>query len=100
MCYNEGNRGIMRLRITAQNRWTLTLLNNRPILRRKIKTTDFSHGCGILNAVAKIANEMDHHPDSVTIGFDYIEFILTTHSSGEVSEKDQKLAEEIDKIVS
>jgi len=90
----------MRLKITAQNRWTLTLQNNMPILRRKIRTTDFSHGCGILNSVSKIANEMNHHPHSVTLGFDYIEFILTTHSSGEVSDKDQKLAEEIDKLVS
>lgn len=89
----------MKLRITAQNRWILTLQNNRPILKGKFEIKDFSEGYAILELASKVINKMDHHPHSVTIGPDYIEFILMTHDENGVSDKDQKLAKEIDKII-
>lgn len=89
----------MKLKITAQTRWILTLQNNKPVLKKKFEIKSFSEGYGILELASKIMNKMDHHAHSVTIGPNYIEFILMTHDENGVSEKDQKLAKEIDNVI-
>lgn len=89
----------MNLRINANNRWVLSLLNNKPVLKGKFEINNFSQGFAILELAVKVINEMDHHPHSVTIGPNYIEFILMTHSEGGATEKDQQLAKEIDKLI-
>lgn len=88
------------MKITAQSNWVLTLRNNLPILQRRIKTNDFSHGAGIIKSVIDIANKMNHHPDSIVLESDHIIITLTTHDSKAVTKKDEDLASEIDKLVS
>ncbi len=48
--------------------------------------------------VAKIAEELDHHPD-IDIRWRTVTFRLTTHSAGGVTESDIALATRIDAIV-
>lgn len=88
----------MRLRLTANNRWNLVYLDTKPALRRKFKTGSFSEGQKALDLVMKVANEMDHHPHSVTIDGNSIEFVLMTHDQKESLTKDRKLSDAIDKI--
>jgi len=47
-----------------------------------------------VNAVAKIADEADHHPD-IFISYNKVKILLITHDLGEISEKDYALAKEI-----
>lgn len=50
------------------------------------------------NAIASIAEEMNHHPD-IHISFRKVTLTLWTHSVGGVTEKDVELARAIDGIV-
>ncbi len=48
--------------------------------------------------IAKIAEELEHHPD-IDIRWRTVTFRLTTHSDGGVTERDITLATRIDEIV-
>ena len=50
-----------------------------------------------VNAVAKIADEVDHHPD-IFISYNKVKISLITHDLGEISEKDYSLAKEIESL--
>lgn len=56
---------------------------------------DFSHAMDFVTHVADLAEEHDHHPD-IDIRFDKVTITLSTHSEGGVTDKDIKLAGEID----
>lgn len=65
----------------------------------KVFTLDgFSEIAHKLVEVARIADDMDHHPDVEVFGYKHIRFRLCTHSEGTVTSKDYTLADEIDKI--
>ena len=52
-----------------------------------------------MTRVALIAEKMDHHPLWTNV-YNELEIILNTHSAGDiVTEKDRKMATEIDKLV-
>lgn len=54
---------------------------------------------GLVEAVAQVAAELDHHPDTSTDG-DGMTFRLWTHSAGGVTPKDVELAARIDRELS
>jgi 4a-hydroxytetrahydrobiopterin dehydratase len=56
---------------------------------------EFMDGIRFLNRVAEMAEAMDHHPD-VQINYTRITFICSTHSEGGVTEKDLRLATQIE----
>jgi 4a-hydroxytetrahydrobiopterin dehydratase len=66
-------------------------------LRRSLKAPTFSAGIKLVDAVAKIADEMDHHPD-IDIRWTTITFTCSTHSAGGVTELDVVLARHIDDL--
>ncbi len=57
------------------------------------KTTTF-----VVNAIATLAEAHWHHPD-LEVGFKKVKVKLTTHEAGGITERDFRLAREIDKIV-
>ena len=64
----------------------------------KIYTFDnFKDSIEFINKLAEEAEKQEHHPD-IMINFNRVKLKLTTHSEGGLTEKDIKLAEEIDKI--
>jgi 4a-hydroxytetrahydrobiopterin dehydratase len=63
-------------------------------LVRKVQVPADSQA-GLLEAVARVADEMDHHPD-VERTDDAVTFRLWTHSAGGVTAKDVDLAGRID----
>jgi 4a-hydroxytetrahydrobiopterin dehydratase len=65
-------------------------------IRKRYKFNEFMDGIRFVRAVAEIAERMDHHPD-ITINYTRLTFLCTTHSEGGVTEKDLKLAAEIEK---
>ena len=72
--------------------WTET--NNK--LHRKFKFADFSEAFAFMTRVALAAEKMDHHPEWKNV-YNTVEIWLSTHDAGDVvTDKDRKLAKEID----
>jgi 4a-hydroxytetrahydrobiopterin dehydratase len=66
-------------------------------LTRDVKAPDFPTAIRIVDAVAEIAEGMDHHPD-IDIRWRTLTFALSTHSAGGVTSKDVELARKIDSV--
>ncbi len=66
-------------------------------LRRNVKASSFAAGIRLVDAVAEIADAMDHHPD-IDIRWTTITFVCSTHSAGGVTELDVELARRIDDL--
>jgi 4a-hydroxytetrahydrobiopterin dehydratase len=59
---------------------------------------DFTEAFAFMTKVAIAAEKMNHHP-TWTNTYNRVSFELSTHDAGDiVTEKDRKLAEEIDKL--
>jgi 4a-hydroxytetrahydrobiopterin dehydratase len=71
---------------------------DRNAIRRTVTAPDFRTGIMIVDAVADVAEERNHHPD-IDIRWRKVTFTLRTHSAGGVTKKDLDLAQRIDAIV-
>ena len=70
--------------------------NNSLINSYKFK--NFSEAFSFMTRVAMIAEKMNHHPTWKNC-YNVVEISLNTHDAGNIiTDKDRKLAEEIDKI--
>ena len=64
------------------------------------KTFEFNSyldGIDIVNEVANLAEQENHHPD-IEIGYCKVTISLTTHDAGGLTDKDYKLAKLIDDL--
>ena len=68
-------------------------------LVRSFKFKDFSEAFGFLTRVAMHAEKVNHHPE-FTSRWNRIDFRLTSHDAGGVTERDRQLAVAIDRLVS
>ncbi len=66
-------------------------------LVRSFKFKDFSEAFGFLARVALHAEKVDHHPE-FTSRWNRVDFRLTSHDAGAVTNRDRKLAESIDAL--
>jgi 4a-hydroxytetrahydrobiopterin dehydratase len=66
-------------------------------LVRSMKFKDFSAAFAFLTRVAMHAEKIDHHPE-FTNAWNRVDFRLTTHDTGGVTERDVKLAEAINRL--
>ena len=57
---------------------------------------EFMDGIKFVNRIARLAEAADHHPD-ITINYTRIRFVCSTHSEGGVTDKDFKLAGQIER---
>jgi 4a-hydroxytetrahydrobiopterin dehydratase len=60
-------------------------------------TADFRSAVRLLDAVAVVADELNHHPD-VRLGWGRVEFALSSHDVGGVTPRDVELALRIGEI--
>lgn len=68
-------------------------------LVRIFQFADFKQAFGFMTKVAMAAEQMNHHPWWSNV-YNEVEIRLNTHDAGDVvTEKDHKLAAEIDKLV-
>lgn len=75
------------------NEW---MIHNELLVKEFVFST-FQDAINFVNAVAKIADEVDHHPD-IFISYNKVKISLITHDLGEISEKDYSLAKEIESL--
>jgi 4a-hydroxytetrahydrobiopterin dehydratase len=66
-------------------------------LTRTFKFKDFSEAFGFLTRVALHAEKIDHHPEFTNV-WNRVDFRLTSHDSGGITERDSALAEAINRI--
>jgi 4a-hydroxytetrahydrobiopterin dehydratase len=57
----------------------------------------FADGIAFVGRVAKVADEMDHHPD-IDIRYTKVTMSLSTHDAGGITQSDLKLAERIESV--
>ena len=66
---------------------------------RTARLPSFPAAIGVVDRVAEIAEEMDHHPD-IDIRYTKVTMTLSTHDAGGVTQSDLKLAERIEGVSS
>lgn len=67
-------------------------------LVRTFRFKDFSEAFAFLTRVAMHAEKVDHHPEFTNV-WSRVDFRLTTHDAGGVTDKDLALARVIDRLV-
>lgn len=67
-------------------------------ITRTAELSTFPAAIVVVTRVARVAEEMDHHPD-IDIRWRTLTFRCATHSAGGVTDKDIALARRIDEIV-
>lgn len=66
-------------------------------IRKIYEWKDFVHAMGFVNSLALLAEKANHHPD-IDIRWNKVTLTLSTHSEGGITEKDFKLAREIENV--
>lgn len=66
-------------------------------LHRSFRFADFGQAFAFLTRVALHAEKVDHHPEFTSV-WNRVDFRLTTHDAGGVTERDRALAGVIDRL--
>ncbi len=74
--------------------WTTE--NNKWV--KEFEFSNFVKAVEFVNKIVPLAESADHHPDIFIHSYKKVRIELITHSKGKITEKDYKLAEEIDKL--
>jgi len=76
----------------------VTTQQGESALVKEFKFKDFVNAWAFMNSVALLAEKMDHHPDWTNV-YNQVTIRLSTHSEGnKITDKDRKLAAQIDKL--
>jgi len=67
-------------------------------IHRTVELASFREAVAAINAIADVAEEMDHHPD-VDLRWRTLHLHLSTHSAGGVTDLDLQLARRIDALL-
>lgn len=78
------------------NGWALD--DHGKALVRTIKFRDFSEAFAFLTRVALHAEKVDHHPEFTSV-WNRVDFRLTSHDAGAVTERDLRLADAINSLL-
>lgn len=65
-------------------------------IQKSYKFSDFKNAWAFMNAVAILAEEMNHHPEWSNV-YNSVDILLTTHSCAALSQKDIDMAMAVDK---
>ena len=75
--------------------WTMSA--DGKALERTFRFKNFSEAFAFLTRVAMHAEKVDHHPEFTNV-WNRVDFRLTTHDTGGVTERDVALAKVIDRL--
>jgi len=67
-------------------------------IERELKFKDFPEAVDFVNAVARLAQKEDHHPD-IYISYNKVRLEFSTHKIGGLSRNDFILAAKVDQLV-
>src|SRR5215213_8984452 len=80
-------------RLTGMDGWE----RDGDAIRKTFEGEDFMSSVKLVNALAPLAEEMNHHPD-LEISWNKVTVSLSTHSEGGLTESDFELAGKIDAL--
>ena len=72
-------------------------VEGRDAISRKFTFKDFNEAFGFMARAALVAEKLDHHPEWFNV-YNKVEVTLATHDAGGVTERDLKLAAEMDRL--
>lgn len=75
--------------------WTASA--DRVAIEKSFRFEDFSEAFAFLTRVALHAEKVDHHPEFTSV-WNKVDFRLTSHDAGGVTERDVALAGAIDRL--
>ncbi len=75
--------------------WTIE--GDGKALTRTFEFNDFSEAFAFLTRVALHAEKVDHHPEFTSV-WNRVDFRLTSHDAGGITERDRKLADAINRL--
>jgi 4a-hydroxytetrahydrobiopterin dehydratase len=67
-------------------------------ITRSVKAPSFMAGIRLVQQVAEVAEDLDHHPD-IDVRWTTVTFRLSTHAVGGLTSRDLRLAADIDRLV-
>ena len=65
---------------------------------REMPCSDFAAAIVVVNAIALLAEKLDHHPDILVYGWNKVRVTLSTHDQGGLTVLDFQLAKQIDAL--
>ncbi|MEA3201065.1 MAG: 4a-hydroxytetrahydrobiopterin dehydratase [Thermoplasmata archaeon] len=65
----------------------------------KVETEDFLAAMKLLNDLAPVAEKLEHHPDLHVEQWNHVRIVSYSHDVGHLTERDEKLAAEIEKVL-
>ena len=68
-------------------------------ISRDVKLADFAAAIALVNQVAELAEERNHHPYLLVHGWNNVRLTLSTHSEGGVTDADIALAQALDPVL-
>lgn len=74
------------------------LVDEGRAIRREYVLKDFAEAVALIGRIAARAEAADHHPDLSLTRYRRLEVVLTTHDAGGLTERDVKLAAEIEAL--
>jgi len=74
------------------------LAENKKSIVRTLKFKDFAATMSFINAMARMADQQDHHPD-FSAGYNYCEVRYSTHAIGGLSDNDFICAAKINNLL-
>jgi len=83
----------VREHLRKQPRWSVT--DDGKSITRTYSYSSFRAGLAFVAFVGELAEDADHHPD-IDIRFSKVTLTLSTHSAGELTDRDFALAALID----
>ena len=98
---NEGgimavlNQNEINEKLSKVNGWKFE--NNQ--IGKEFELKDFKSALVFVNKVGAEAESLDHHPDILMHSWNKVKISISTHSEGGVTEKDFKLAANIERII-
>ncbi len=87
------DRNEIQSKIKALDGWKL----EGDSIKKQWKFNDFSESIAFINKVADLAEEHDHHPELFNV-YNQVSLSFSTHDAGGLTEKDFKIAKEIDQL--
>ena len=72
-------------------------VKGRDAINKKFSFKDFNEAFGFMARAALIAEKLDHHPEWFNV-YNRVEVTLATHDAGGLTERDIRLAQEMDRL--
>lgn len=79
------------------DQWQLS--DDGKMISRRVKRKNFMDAMRLLQQVAEVAEQQQHHPDLHLTGYRQVRIDLTTHAIGGLSENDFIVAAKIDALI-